>query len=94
MHDGHGPSGPIYISPEINGKDLTNVWALWVWPDGTAQLYTRRKKNGVVLGKPIEFQGPKHEHVFEKENSRSFRPCLLCGREYRNVYVGKKNLDK
>ena len=89
VQDG-GFDGPVYVSPEINGKDLTNVWALWIWNDGSAQLYTKRKKDGAVLGKPLEIKGPKHEHEFAVENSRTYRPCLKCGREFKTLYAGKK----
>lgn len=78
-------TGEIYISPEINGDDLKTSWAMWVWPDGSADIYLKRKEEGVVLGKPIRLPAPSHEHTFAEQFSKKFRPCLGCGREYRLV---------
>lgn len=89
-----GPESPIYISPEINGNDLTNVPAVWIFNDGEIHIYTKRKKTGAVLGKPIKIKGPKHEHTFAEENSKKFRPCLGCGREYRTMFAGKTDSKK
>lgn len=83
-------SGEIYLSPEINGDNLSACWAMWVWPDGSAEIYLKRKDTGAVLGKPIKIPAPEHEHTFEKEKSRKFRPCLGCGREFRTVYSPRK----
>lgn len=86
-----GLNDPIYISPEINGKDFENVWAMWVWNDGSADIYLKRKTTGAVLGKPIHLSGPKHEHMFAEDVSKEFRPCLGCGREYKTMFAGKKS---
>ena len=42
---------------EPSGKNPP--WILWFNRDGSAQLYTKRKKNGAVVGKAIKLPAPK-----------------------------------
>lgn len=30
------------------------AWIMWIAPDGSAQLYSKREESGAVSGKPIE----------------------------------------
>lgn len=46
-----------YVMPVINGS-RGRGWALYVFKDGSAQLYTDCAKSGALLGKPIKLSAP------------------------------------
>ena len=50
--------GGVYVWP-YSGGTKRHSWALYVFPDGSAQLYTQLSETGALLGKPIKLPAPK-----------------------------------
>lgn len=49
-----------YIFPDDSKFQYS--WAIWLWPDGSADVYTKRnKKTGALLGKPIRLSASRKE---------------------------------
>ena len=46
-----------YVFPVIGNKRGIG-WTLYVFKDGSAQLYTQCASNGALLGKPIKLSAP------------------------------------
>ena len=46
-----------YVFPAIQGK-RGQGWSLYIFTDGSAQLYLKCKPDGVLLGKPIRLPAP------------------------------------
>jgi hypothetical protein len=49
-----------YVIPVIKGKRARG-WHLYVFPDGSAQLFTKVSKYGHLLGKPIQLAAPSEK---------------------------------
>jgi hypothetical protein len=46
-----------YIFP--NEQRFEYGWVIWLWEDGSADVYTKRNpKTGALLGKPIHLSAP------------------------------------
>lgn len=54
----------VYVFP--NSKRFPPTWALYVFNNGQADLYTKRAPSGALLGKPIKLGTPK-----------DFQPCQV-----------------
>lgn len=92
-----------YVFPAIGTKKLPYTWALFVYKNGDAELYTKRGPDGTLLGKPIKLVNPwdacKHEdtETIPKGDLRNpYRSdntvCKNCGKEFRTLYAGKKKV--
>lgn len=47
-----------YVFP--NDEEFEYSWIMWLWPDGSAEIYTKRNpKTGAVLGNPIKLKAPQ-----------------------------------
>lgn len=46
-----------YVYPVINGKRAQG-WTMYVFKNGSAEIYTDCKPNGALLGKPLKFSAP------------------------------------
>lgn len=81
-----------YISPDVqHQKDLTGIWSIWIYQDGSAEIYTKRKADGAFLGKPIYLPAPSCDHDTEKQpdalnpyKSDNFI-CKHCKKEFRKT---------
>lgn len=78
--------GGTYVYPAVDLKEFHHSWALYVWPDGSADLYTRRSETGALLGKPVHLKAPEprgncdHKLTPEKlDGGNEFR-CEKCTR--------------
>jgi hypothetical protein len=53
-----GQEGGTYIFPAVDLKKFKHSWAIYVFPDGSAEVFTKRSKTGALLGKPIKLKAP------------------------------------
>ena len=50
----------VWVTPYLGGsKEIKGTWSLFVFPDGSGQLYLNRSATGACLGKPIKLDAPK-----------------------------------
>ena len=47
----------VYVFPD--DLKFKHSWAIWLWPDGSADVYTKRnQETGALLGKPFHLPAP------------------------------------
>lgn len=86
-----------YVFPALGKKKLPHTWALFVYRNGDAELYTKRnQKTGALIGKPLKLGNPwdfcDHDaaglEVIPKGDPRNLYKsenhiCKNCGKEFR-----------
>ena len=56
-HEVQEQESGTYIFP--NEDRFEYSWAIWLWEDGSADVYTKRNsKTGALIGKPIRLPAP------------------------------------
>jgi hypothetical protein len=87
-----------YVFPFLGNKKLPHTWALFVFNNGNAELYTKRNpKTGALLGKPLKL-GNIWDHcshdagldIIPKGDPRNkykteTHVCKNCEKEFRKV---------
>lgn len=71
-----------YIFPLVDGKRARD-WAMFVYKDGSAELYTKIAPHGELLGKPIKLPVPTVK-VFECA-IKTEPECNKCSKQLKDL---------
>jgi hypothetical protein len=84
-----------YVFPAVDLEQFNHSWAIYVWPDGSADVYTRRGATGNLLGKPLKLKAPTkrgpcdHDLQQEKLVGDNTFLCRKCTKLFRRIRKGR-----